>query len=124
MLGQTIALDIKGNWWTRWWRRRRSYEAFADEFAALIDAEIAPIVEGMSADHAHPYREAIASALAEFIEIQRKTLSALADETQDGIDVLRERYAETATERAETLKSALTTLAKFRRDDIDGGLDP
>ena len=124
MLGQTIALDIKGNWWTRWWRRRRSYEAFADEFAALIDAEIAPIVEGMSADHAHPYREAIAGALAEFIEVQRKTLAALADETQDGIDVLRERYAETATERAETLKSALTTLAKFRREDIDGGLDP
>lgn len=120
MLGQTIALDIKGNWWTRWWRRRRSYEAFADEFAALIDAEIGPIVEGMSADHAVPYRQAIANALAEFIEVQRKSLAGLADETQDGIDVLRERYAEDASERADTLKNALTTLAKFRRDDEDG----
>jgi hypothetical protein len=43
-LGQTIALDIKGNWWTRWWRRRRSYAAFAEEFSGMIDAEIAPMI--------------------------------------------------------------------------------
>ncbi|MEM9318838.1 MAG: dynamin family protein [Pseudomonadota bacterium] len=119
MLGQTIALDIKGNWWTRWWRRRRSYEAFADEFSGLIDAEIAPIVSALTSDHAVPYRDAISSTLREFIDVQRKSLRALAEETQDGIDALRERYAEDATERSETLHAALETLARFRRSDDD-----
>ncbi|MEM9757495.1 MAG: hypothetical protein AAF914_15945, partial [Pseudomonadota bacterium] len=120
MLGQTIALDIKGNWWTRWWRRRRSYDAFAEEFSGLIDAEIQPIVTALSIDHAVPYRDAVTAALSDFLEEQRKSLSALADETQDGIEVLRERYAEDAAGRAETLEAAFATLAKFRMSDREG----
>ncbi|MEM6609802.1 MAG: dynamin family protein [Pseudomonadota bacterium] len=120
MLGQTIALDIKGNWWTRWWRRRRSYDAFAEEFSGLIDAEIAPLITGMTTDHAVPYRDQIAAAMGDFVEVQRKSLHALAEETQHGIETLRERYAEDATERADTLKSALATLARYRRAEDPG----
>ena len=28
-LGQTIALDLNGSWWRRWWQRRRGYKVFA-----------------------------------------------------------------------------------------------
>ncbi len=38
-LGQTLALDFQDGWWANWWRRTRGYDAFADTFRALIDAE-------------------------------------------------------------------------------------
>ena len=39
VLGQTIALDFNDGWWVNWWRRRRGYKAFAQQFRQLIGSE-------------------------------------------------------------------------------------
>ncbi|MBF9035445.1 hypothetical protein HKCCE2091_14455 [Rhodobacterales bacterium HKCCE2091] len=115
MLGQTIALDIQGNWWTRWWRKRRSYEAFADEFSSLIDAEIEPMVAGLSRDHAETYRGDVRKLLDEFIDSQRASLLDLAGQTEAELQALRQRYVDDAEDRAGKLQSALSVLADFRQ---------
>ena len=77
-LGQTIALDLRGSWWTRFWRRRRGYEAFSDDFAKLIHEETVPIVSTLREQNAEAYSDAMCSALREFIAEQREIVSGLA----------------------------------------------
>jgi hypothetical protein len=93
-LGQTIALDIKGNWWTRWWRRRRSYAAFAEEFSGMIDAEIAPMIEALKQDHADVFRDMALKELRRFVAGQRTTLMAMAGQAEERLDELRARMAQ------------------------------
>ena len=70
-LGQTIALDLRGSWWMRFWRRRRGYDAFADDFAKLIHEETVPIVQALHRECAEPYTETLRRALVEFVQAQR-----------------------------------------------------
>ena len=116
ILGSAIALDIKGNWWTSWWRRRRSYKGFAEEFSELIDAEIEPFVAGLRTDYAEPYAEALREALGEFVELQRTHLLDLADKTDVGIDQLRATIGRDGQARWDTLKTSLTKLAEIEDD--------
>lgn len=113
MLGQTIVLDIRGNWWTRWWRRRRNYEAFAAEFSELIDAEVAPMAAALRTDHADLYRDAVRAALSEFIEGQRVALQQLAMQTELGIDELQDGMAAGSEERSELVNASMAVLAEF-----------
>ncbi|MBF9030851.1 hypothetical protein HKCCE3408_10650 [Rhodobacterales bacterium HKCCE3408] len=112
-LGQTIALDIRGGWWSRWWRKRRSYQAYAEEFAGLIDAEVTPILETLVKDHAEPYRTQLDRTLADFIAEQRDSLMAMANRTDEDLDALRAEHAEDAEARAERLNAALEALNRF-----------
>ena len=48
LLGQTIALDLKGTWWTKWWHKRRGLRNFATQFADMIKAETDPIVDALA----------------------------------------------------------------------------
>ena len=52
LLGQTIALDLKGSWWSRWWQRRRGYSNYAMDFAQMIEAETLPIIDALRGDNA------------------------------------------------------------------------
>lgn len=115
ILGSAIALDIKGNWWTNWWRRRRSYKAFAEEFSELIDAEIEPFVASLRSDYAEPYGEAAKEALGDFIEVQRIHLLDLADKTDIGIEQLRETVGQPGQVRWETMKSTLAKLTEIEK---------
>lgn len=47
VLGKTIAIDMGGNWWGRWWQRRRNIKNDAGEYAMLIDAEIQTIIDDL-----------------------------------------------------------------------------
>jgi uncharacterized beta-barrel protein YwiB (DUF1934 family) len=102
-LGQTIALDIKGNWWTRWWRRRRSYAAFAEEFSGMIDAEIAPMIEALKQDHADVFRDAAIKELRHFVAGQRTTLMAMAGQAEERLEELRARMAQDADSKVKAL---------------------
>ncbi|WP_262877437.1 dynamin family protein [Roseicyclus sediminis] len=114
-LGQTIALDIKGNWWTRWWRRRRSYAAFAEEFSGMIDAEIAPMVAALKDEHAEVFRKAAHDGLQSFIAGQRRSLLAMAAQTEERLDELREKMAQDAEAREKSLENATALLAGLIR---------
>lgn len=112
-LGQTIALDIKGSWWTRWWRRRRSYEAYAEEFSGMIDAEIAPMIEALRTDHAEVFRKAARGELQDFLVGQRSRLLSMAQQTEERLDELRARMARDAETRGRSLAEAQALLAKL-----------
>ncbi|MDO6588395.1 dynamin family protein [Salipiger sp. 1_MG-2023] len=82
-LGQTIALDLKGRWWMRFWRRRKGYQAMAEDFASLIHEETAPVVEALRRDCADPYALVLRAVLAEFLRAQRDLVLGLSfPETQ------------------------------------------
>ncbi|MDV7141148.1 dynamin family protein [Tropicimonas sp. TH_r6] len=75
LIGQTIALDLKGNWWRRWWSRRRGYERFAPEFHAMIEAETRPIVTALKAAHCEAAALEIRQCLQGFFDDQRAILA-------------------------------------------------
>jgi uncharacterized beta-barrel protein YwiB (DUF1934 family) len=116
-LGQTIALDIKGNWWTRWWRRRRSYAAFAEEFSGMIDAEIEPMIAALRDDHAEVFRKAAIDTLRRFLAGQRTTLLAMASQTDERLEELRGRMAKDAESREDSMKHAQSLLSGLGEDE-------
>jgi hypothetical protein len=79
VIGQTIALDIQGNWWRNWWRRRRGYAAYATEFYGMIEAETDPIVSDLKTVQAGSVRAEMRAILASFLEEQREALLGFAD---------------------------------------------
>ncbi len=114
LLGQTIALDLKGTWWTRWWHKRRGYNSFATEFADMIQAETEPIVEALRGAHAESVRDNSMKALREFLAEQRAILGRIADEAQrqpDGVGMLLDENS-VASKRAE-LKQTMQDLTGF-----------
>lgn len=75
-LAQTVALDLKGSWWTRFWRKRRGYEAFAEDFAKLIEEETANMPLSLRTDCVDVYARTISTSLAEFFSDQRDVFAA------------------------------------------------
>ncbi|MEL6953699.1 MAG: dynamin family protein [Pseudomonadota bacterium] len=118
MLGQTIALDIKGNWWSRWWRKRRSYDSFTEEFAGMIGAEIDPMIGSLSCDHAEPYLDQVKSALTEFIERQRASILEVAQQTQSDPNAASEARNEEAEAKGQRLAAAMDALSEFRPENL------
>ena len=80
-LGQTIALDLRGSWWNRFWRRTRGYSAFSETFANLIHEETTPIIEALQADTAERFEAQVRATLSEFVQSQREVLLGLGTET-------------------------------------------
>jgi hypothetical protein len=76
-LGQTIALDLRGSWWARFWRRQRGYEAFSEDFARLIHEETLPIVEALQRDCATPFSQSLRDTLSSFVQGQRDIVLGL-----------------------------------------------
>ena len=110
LLGQTIALDLKGSWWTRWWHRRRGYRNFATDFADMIKAETDPIVDALRGSHAESIRDAAIQALREFLEEQRAMLTRIAAEAEaqpNGVGSLLDENG-AASKRAQLAKTMAT----------------
>jgi hypothetical protein len=79
VIGQTIALDIQGNWWRNWWRRRRGYAAYATEFYGMIEAETDPIVSDLKTSQAGAVRAEMRAILEGFLDEQRQAILGFAD---------------------------------------------
>ncbi|MFW2543887.1 dynamin family protein [Primorskyibacter sp. 2E107] len=78
VLGQTIALDLRGTWWSRFWRRRKGYQACADDFASLIQSETQPILNRLISENAEPFEQSIIDTLGGFLTAHRKILLDMA----------------------------------------------
>jgi hypothetical protein len=115
MLGQTIALDIRGNWWTRWWRRRRSPQAYAEEFSALIDAEIAPVLTELQRGHAAAYADRLKALLTDFLAAERASLMDLAQKSAGDLAALRRQEDDDRARMQARLDRAGLLLSGFQR---------
>ena len=122
-LGKTIALDIGGSWWSRWWRRRRNPQAYAEEFSDLIAAEVEPMVAALRTEHAEAYREAVKARLCEFAGTQRAGLVDLAAQTEVGLEDLSDRVGRTDGDVADALEASLAVLARRPALEVEGGQD-
>ncbi|WP_172293213.1 dynamin family protein [Pseudoruegeria sp. HB172150] len=114
LLGQTIALDMQANWWSRWWRRQRGYQAFAEEFFGLIQAETEPITYGLKQDHALSVRNDALSAFMGFLKEQIAILTNLAEQDNMTDDELAAAFGvDNPRDRQSALADAMETLDKF-----------
>lgn len=112
-IAQTIALDVKGAWWRRWWLRRRGYRAFASEFHKMIREETAPMVDELGDAHAGAIRADLICTLADFLAEQREVVMALADKgglTAD--DLNRALGLQARAERLQQIESAVATMRR------------
>ncbi|WP_319826036.1 dynamin family protein [Thalassovita sp.] len=76
-LGQTIALDFDNGWWVNWWRRRRGYDAFAEQFRSLINTETETFITHVKSEQVTEVRDAIRQRLSAEIEHYRNLVSDL-----------------------------------------------
>ena len=107
LLGQTIALDLKGTWWTRWWQRRRGYRAYAMEFADMIRAETDPIIMGLKDMHCGTTLDDARHLLEEFLSDQKAILLNLAEQVRNGTP------DEEGAAKQAALTETLETLNKY-----------
>jgi hypothetical protein len=114
VIGQTIALDIRGNWWKSWWQRRRGYEAYASGFFDMIKAETDPILQDLKITQADAVRRNAEALLKEFLEEQRRILLGLAENPASHLAERETRPERAATE--ERLKSIRNSMAKLTRN--------
>ena len=77
VLGKTIALDLNSNWWRKWWQKRRGFEAFAADYARLIQAEVGSIVQDLEHNQIAEVFDEVEKTLDNFLEEQRDTLIRL-----------------------------------------------
>ncbi|MGV6847874.1 MAG: dynamin family protein [Marinibacterium sp.] len=111
VLGQTIALDLSGNWWTRFWRKRRGYQAFVDDFAKLIHEETAPIIDALKMDNADAFEHTMREQLRDFIDSQRAIFTDLAAGREVNLAALNKRDDPTIPSGPEPAKPKIVPVA-------------
>lgn len=112
-IGQTIALDFRGHWWTSWWRRWRGRKALARNFNDLILAETAPIVAELKEAQAEEICRAAVGILDEFLDEQRVVLNGIMESCVAGDGGHRAPHPAAGDDaRRRTLELTLETLTR------------
>ena len=110
MLGQTIALDLKGGWWNRWWYRRRGYNAYAAEFGQMIVDEVQPIVASLRQSTGEVAKTNAIQQLREFVQDQRTIFFNVASQAESADEV---DAADAPASRRAELDDAKAKLTEF-----------
>ncbi|WP_246227561.1 dynamin family protein [Roseobacter ponti] len=113
-LGRTIALDLQGQWWKRWWMQRRGYDAYAAAFTNLIREETDPVVQELRDDMAQDIRHQACADFEAFLSEQESvfdTLDRLREGGEAEIAAFVEKQEATAGKR--DLSAALQLLRKY-----------
>jgi hypothetical protein len=113
-VGQTIALDLQTSWWKGWWKRRRGYKAFAEDFYKLIHQETAPIVDDLKFTQAEMIRDNTLTVLKEFLADQRAILTGVVERAEMSGDDLNELFGIiSGRERQECLELTVDELSEY-----------
>lgn len=113
-LGRTIALDLNGSWWKRWWLHRRGYKAYASNFYELIKTETDPFVDELRDDLAQGVRDTAREAFDAFLTEQKSVFASLDQMAQANPDQLRAEMARNAPpDREALLRQTLDTLSEY-----------
>lgn len=105
VIGQTIALDIKGTWWRKWWGRWRGYKAHAEGFHDMIKAETDPLVNDLKTGQVAPVLQEVEQLLETFLAEQRDLLLGVYDRSKAGV-------VEPARFKGQTVAGRLAALSK------------
>lgn len=113
-LGRTIALDLGGNWWKRWWVQRRGYQAYAASFHDLIKSETNPVISELRDDLALSVRSDAIASFDAFLSEQMSVFETL-DRMQRASPEELEAFVEANSprDRRLLLQNTLETLSCY-----------
>ncbi len=93
-LGKTIALDLQSNWWRRWWQKRQGYEAYAKDYARLIQTETHSMTTELQEGQVSVVLGQIQAVLNDFLADHQETIRRIsvsgADSSAQGHDAMPE----------------------------------
>lgn len=113
-LGRTIALDLNGSWWKRWWLHRRGYKTYAASFYDLIKAETNPFVDELRDDLAQGVRDTALQDFDAFLAEQKSVFTSLDRMAQADPEALRAHVARTTPPDTQALLGrTLDTLSEY-----------
>ena len=113
VIGQTIALDIKGNWWRNWWQRKRGYQAYAANFNEMIMAETDPIVRDLKVTQVASVQNDATATLKQFLAEQRSTLLGFGEHDGSNPEDFDGIFGSPETEdRLNAMKNTIANLAR------------
>ena len=72
-LGKTIAVDLGGRWWSRWFQRRRGIKTHAKDYRILINQEIETIIDDLMTHQLSPVFKEMRETLSGFLKDQLQT---------------------------------------------------
>ncbi len=84
-LGKTLALDLKGNWWRRWWQKHRGFEAMTNEYVELIRAETRLIIAELIQSQVPEVLEECRTAYNEFMHEQIEMIGRIAGQNSGAV---------------------------------------
>lgn len=113
-LGRTIALDLSGSWWKRWWLQRRGYKAYAESFYDLIKSETNPMISELREDLAQAVKQEAMASFESFLSEQKSVFETLA-EMHKASPAQLEAYAarHSPLERREAVNRTLDALSDY-----------
>ena len=79
-LGKTLALDLQGSWWRRWWQKRNGFEASANAYTHLIRAETQSIIADIERDQVANVLEECRAIYNGFMHEHIETVSRFANQ--------------------------------------------
>ena len=107
-LGATIALDLSTSWWRGLWNRRRGAESRAAHYRSLLEAETAPLVEQLHANHVAEIRRAATETLDGFLRTQAAQLLDVCNSGERSEEAMLSAFGITeAQDRLEILRSLI-----------------
>lgn len=113
-LGRTIALDLNGSWWKRWWLQRRGYKAYAQSFHDLIKSETNPMIAELRDDLAQGVRDEACTNFEAFLNELLSVFETLDRMQQAGSDEIQAFVAgKSAAEQRDLMERTLKTLNGF-----------
>ena len=85
-LGKTIALDLQSNWWRRWWQKRQGYEAYAKDYARLIQTETHSMTTELQEGQVSVVLDQVRTVLRDFLADHQETIRRISasDTETDG----------------------------------------
>ncbi len=108
VLGKTIVLDLNGNWWKRWWQKRKGFATFINDYTSLIEVEVNSIVQELEEEQIKEIFEGIRGTLQDFLSEQREALLRLSSDNRNGATTSAQELENRESEFA--LGGALTAL--------------
>lgn len=113
-LGRTIALDLSGSWWKRWWLQRRGYKAYAQSFYDLIKSETDPVIAELRDDLAGSVRQEASQSFEAFLSEQMSVFETLEKMQQASPEELQAFVTQSSPkERKAILENIRKTLNEY-----------
>ncbi|MEM9248702.1 MAG: dynamin family protein [Pseudomonadota bacterium] len=115
-LGATIALDLNTSWWRSLWHRRGS-EGRAAHYRKMLEAETAPLLEQLNANHVATIREAAIDTLNAFLDTQSAQLMDIGSKSARTEEDMRSAFGiSQAQDRIEMLRSLIDDFLEMEED--------